>query len=106
MALQLIGRRSYLNQVGSIDFPFVLNKRICVIDIDSSLKKDTWNKAGEALQIVRLDAFDCEVDKSYTSISFNPVLIKFPLAENQNYHIRFKPVPWLKSFTLSVYRIA
>lgn len=100
---------SFANVRNSVDLSFVLTQQVIAIDIASAQKKAGWNKAGDILQIVDLELVDSfftrlEVSDSYSYLGFNPTLFKFQILSGNNYRLRFKPVPWLTDFSLTVWQ--
>lgn len=93
----------------SVDLSFLFSRQVIAIDINSSQKKLSWDKAGNILQIVDLELVDSfftrlEVSDSYSYLGFNPTLFKFQIASGNAYRLRFKPVPWLSDFSITVWQ--
>lgn len=100
------GRDSYSGVIESVDLSLVLSQQVILIDLDSPQKKATWSKAGNVIQLLQIDAISApvEISDSYSYLGFNPMLLKFQIASGNNYKIRFKPVPWLTQFTISIWQ--
>ncbi len=102
-------RESFSNVLGSVDLSFVLNQQVIAIDLDSPLKRASWNKAGDLLQIVDLELADgfltrLEVADSFNYLGFSPTLVRFEIASGNPYRLRFRPVPWLTNFSIVVWQ--
>lgn len=100
---------NFANVSNSVDLSFVLTQQVIAIDIASAQKKAGWNKAGDIIQIVELELLtsfftQLEVSDSYSYLGFNPTLIRFQIVSGNNYRLRFKPVPWLTDFSLTVWQ--
>lgn len=94
--------------VGSVDLAVDLNRQVIAIDVASNQKKAAWNKAGDIIQLVDLEMLEgfftrLEVSDSFSYLGFNPTLFKFQILSGNEYHLRFKPVPWLNDFSLTIW---
>lgn len=99
-----VGQESFMGSQ-SVDISIPLTRSVIAIDIDSPQKKSTWHRAGSCIQIMDLDfATGVELATSYTRLSFSPTVLKFELLSDNNYKLRFKPVPWLTEFTIKIWQ--
>ena len=92
---------------GAVDLSFVFSQPFLIIDLDSNQKKASWNKAGDILQVLDVELAlgfytRVEVADSFAYLGFAPTLLNFNLGDS--YRLRFKPVPWLTQFTLTIYQ--
>lgn len=102
-----VGKASYFGINDAVDLSFELSKQVILIDLDSPQKKPTWNKAGNILQVIDIDVVNtlAEISDSYSYLGFSPTVIKFQIQSGNNYRLRFKPVPWLTNFSISVWEM-
>ena len=105
MDWQSLGKQSFSRVTGSVEFTKSLSRNVIAIDVDSKLKKETWNRSGEIVQVLTVPVFyeGLVVANSLTKLEFHPTLVRFEI-ENNPYKLRFKPVPWLTEFTLSIWQ--
>lgn len=104
----LSGTETFIGVGNIVDLSFSLSSNIIIIDIDSPLKKPTWQKAGDIIQLIDisiplLSTNLIEVSDSYSYVGFNPTLIKFQVLSGNIYKLRFKAVPWLTNFSISIW---
>lgn len=100
---------SFSAVAGSVDLPFLFSRQVIAVDVASSQKKASWNKAGDILQTVDLELADSfftrlEVSDSFSYLGFNPTLYKFQILSGNFYRLRVKPVPWMTDFTITVWQ--
>jgi hypothetical protein len=97
---------SFSGKSGSVDLSAILTRNVILVDIDSPQKKITWDKAGNILQLINVDVIPSlvEVSDSYSYAGFNPTLYKFQIASGNDYRLRFKPVPWVTTFSIKVWQ--
>jgi hypothetical protein len=100
---------SFVNVSGFVDLSFVLSRQVIAVDVASSQKKATWDKAGNILQIIDqelLEGFSTrlEVSDSFNYLGFTPTLYKFQILSGNPYRLRIKPVPWLTNFSVTVWQ--
>lgn len=99
---------SFSGVLRDVDLSFTLSRKVICLDLQSSQKKAGWNKAGDIIQVIDLELVDnfftrLEVSDSYSYLGFNPTLLRFNIANGNNYRLRFKPVPWLTDFTIIIW---
>lgn len=101
-----LGKQSFSRVTGCAEFTKSLSRNVIAIDVDSRLKKDTWNRSGEIVQVISVPIFPqgLVVANSLTKLEFHPTLVRFQIENNNLYKLRFKPVPWLTEFTLSIWQ--
>ena len=101
----LYAGKEFFTGAGSVDFSIPLTRSIILIDIDSPKKKSTWNRAGSFIQVIDLGFIQgVELATSYSKASFSPPLLRFDLLAVNEYRLRFKPVPWLTEFSITVWQ--
>ena len=101
-----VGSNEYINVVGVVDIANVLTGQAILVKVDSIQKRESWNKAGAFIQILDLIPVSqkVEVPDSYLRVSFGSSLLKFQINSGNPYQLRFKPVPWLTCFTISIWQ--
>lgn len=106
MEWKFLAKQSFKSVGGSVDFSKFISKNVILISIESPQKKATWNKCGSVIQLLDISDLGivCELSNSYHRIGFTPSLIRFEMLSGNNYRIRFKPVPWLTEFTISIWQ--
>jgi hypothetical protein len=106
MEWQYLGKQSYSRVANSVEFTRSLSRNVIAIDVDSIQKKDTWNKAGDIVQVLPVLGFPTGLDvgDSFAQIGFAPTLVRFNVLSGNSYKIRFKPVPWLTDFSISIWQ--
>jgi hypothetical protein len=100
---------SFVNVSGFVDLSFVFSKQVIAVDVASSQKKASWDKVGNILQIIDLELLEgfqtrLEVSDSFNYLGFNPTLYKFQILSGNPYRLRIKPVPWLTTFSVTVWQ--
>lgn len=105
---QYRGSQSFSNVSGAVDISLILNQQVIVIDVASPQKKLSWNKAGDIIQIIDLALVPnffsrLEVSDSFSYLGFNPTLFKFQINPENDYRIRFRPVNWLTTFSITIW---
>lgn len=64
----------------------------------------TWHRAGYLTQVVSIPAIGNTVfGGEATKLEFQPQIVEFPTNEGTSYELQLSPVPWLRSFTFSVW---
>ena len=106
MDWRFLGKQSFSRVANSVEFTRSLSRNVIAIDVDSPQKKDTWNKAGNIIQVLPVPDFPNGLDiaSSFTRIGFAPTLIRFDVVSGNPYRIKFKPVPWLTEFSLLIWQ--
>jgi len=94
---------------GAVDLSFLLSRNVIAIDVTSSQKKASWNKAGDIIQLVDLELATgfftrLEVSDSYSYLGFNPTLFRFQIVSGNDYRLRFRPVDWLTDFSIVIWQ--